>query len=136
MRRLLDHGSVLFLRKIFSPHTFGIIFSLQLVAGLTLFCFTASAGNGVLKKISGRILNADGGALSGATVTLKGTTNAVTTDNDGLYSLDIPDNVTNPVLVVSSVGYVSQEIVLSGRTNVDINLQVDVRKLDGVVVVG
>src|ERR1700722_13945170 len=134
MRRLLDHGSVLFLRKIFSPHAMGKIFSFHLLVGLTFFCFTASAGNGFLKKISGRILNADGAALSGATVTIKGTTIAVTTDNDGQYNIEIPDNVANPVLIVSSVGYVSQEIMLSGRTNLDINLQVDVRKLDGVVV--
>jgi TonB-dependent starch-binding outer membrane protein SusC len=136
MSRLPDHGSHFSLRKIFSPHAIAKIFSFHLLIVLTFFCFTASAGNGFLKKISGRILNAEGGILSGATVVIKGTAIAVTTDNDGQYSLDIPDNVTNPVLVVSSVGYVSQEIVLSGRTSLDINLQVDVRKLDGVVVIG
>ncbi len=74
--------------------------------------------------------------MSGATVSFKGTANAVITDNEGAYNIEVPDDITNPVLVISSVGYVSQEIILKGRTNLDINLQVDIRKLDGVVVIG
>ncbi len=135
MRRLPVHRAISCLRKIFTPRSIRNLFFLQLFIGLSLFCFTASAEN-LVKNISGRIVTADGAALSGATVTLKGTTTAATTDNDGNYSLNIPDNLTNPVLIVSSVGYLTKEFALSGKTNFDISLDVDIRRLDGVVVVG
>ena len=86
MRRLPVHGAISCLRKIFSAPSLRKFSVFHLFIGLSLFCFTASAGN-LVKNISGRIVTADGAALSGATVTLKGTTTAATTDNDGNYSL-------------------------------------------------
>jgi TonB-linked SusC/RagA family outer membrane protein len=136
MRRLPNHGSIFCMRKWLFCQPFKKISATCLFILLTFLCFTSSAGTGFLKTISGKIMSSDGAVLSGATVKIKGTNTAVTSDVDGNYSIEIPDAINNPVLVVSSVGYVSTEVSVSGKTNLDISLNVDIRKLDGVVVIG
>ena len=119
MRRLPDQGSFFYVRKwLFCQH-FKKISASCLFIFLTVLCLSSSAGTRFLKTISGKIMSTDGAVLSGATVKIKGTNSAVTTDNDGHYSIDIPDAITDPVLVVSSVGYVSTEVPVSGKSNLD-----------------
>lgn len=64
---------------------------------------------------------------------VKGTTIGTVTDFDGNFSLEVPKNGT---LVISYVGYKSQEIKVSGRTDFAITLASDNKLLDEVVVVG
>src|ERR1700730_10494959 len=136
MRRLLDLRSVLFMRKILSSRSFKTISASHLFIVLSFICFSASARSGFLKTVSGRILSSDGAALSAATVTVKGTNTSVITDNAGIFRIDISDAIVQPVLIVSSVGYLTKEIQVSGLSNIDMRLEVDVRKLDGIVVIG
>lgn len=106
---------------------------LPFIIGLLFLCTnTIYAQN---KTISGIITDGDlGGPLPGATVLVKGTTNGASTDFDGKFTL----NSVNPnaTLVVSFIGYISQEINLAGRTNVNIQLKPDMQALDEVVVIG
>src|SRR5579859_8024157 len=88
------------------------------------------------KPISGKIQNADGSPLPGATIMVKGATTASTADAQGNFSIEIPDNINNPVLVVSAVGYTTKEIPVKGSLRLDIRLDVDIKKLNDVVVVG
>lgn len=76
----------------------------------------------------------DGIGLFGVTVFLKGTTNGVTTDVDGNYTLNIPSG--NQTLVFSYVGFTSQEIEVQGRSTIDIILQEELTSLGEVVVIG
>lgn len=91
---------------------------------------------GVLVKqqqISGTIKDAKGNPIPGATIAVKGTVTATSTDVNGQFTLQgIPDGA---VLVVSMIGYLNQEATVSGST-VDIVLQEDSQGLDEVVVVG
>jgi TonB-linked SusC/RagA family outer membrane protein len=74
--------------------------------------------------------------MPGATVVLKGTTLGTSTDADGKFSLRIPDGTATPTLVVSSVGYVKQELLVGDRTTFSIKLVANAQDLNEVVVVG
>ncbi|TGE23936.1 TonB-dependent receptor [Hymenobacter aquaticus] len=84
-------------------------------------------------KISGRVTDDKGEGLPGVTVVVKGTTNGVSTDPDGRFTLTVPDNAT---LVVSSVGFLTQEIAVGTSTDLSIRLAPDTKALDEVVVTG
>ena len=74
------------------------------------------------------------GPVIGASVVEKGNTgNGTITDIDGKFSLHVPSNAT---LVISFVGYATQEIPLAGRTSINVDLKEDTEMLDEVVVVG
>ncbi|MDX5585869.1 MAG: SusC/RagA family TonB-linked outer membrane protein [Aureibaculum sp.] len=76
----------------------------------------------------------DGDSLPGVNVIVKGTTQGVTTDFDGLYSIEnVP---TDAVLVFSFIGFTTQEIVYSGQTVINVELLIDAQALDEVVVTG
>ena len=83
--------------------------------------------------VTGRVTDAKGEGLPGVTVLVKGTQTGTSTDVNGNFSLDVPDNGT---LVISSVGYATQEIAVAGRTTIAISLSDSDQKLSDVVVVG
>lgn len=85
--------------------------------------------------IKGKVTGVSSGEpVPGATVLVKGTTNGTSTDENGNFKLEIPN--ANGIIIVSSVGYLSEEIEVAGRTNLEIKLVEDIQKLEEVVVVG
>ncbi len=86
------------------------------------------------RVITGTITDEQGIPIPGASVMVKGTTTGVATDFDGKFSLDLPAGAT--YLVVSSVGFVTQEIAIAGKKDFKITLKEDVQQLDDVVVIG
>ena len=85
------------------------------------------------KSISGVVVDASGIPVIGANVLEKGTTNGVITDLDGNFTLNVNPGAT---LVISFIGYVSQEIVVGEQNTYNITLKEDTEVLDEVVVVG
>lgn len=85
------------------------------------------------RKITGVVRDAYGEPVIGANILEKGVTNGVITDVDGNYSLEVG---TNSVLVVSYIGYITQEITVGNRTTLDIRLEEDTKVLDEVIVIG
>lgn len=85
--------------------------------------------------ITGKVTGETQDALPGVTVLVKGTTNGTTTDVEGNFSLPAPAG-GNGTLVVSYVGYVTQEVAINNRSTVNIRLAVDAKSLQEVVVVG
>lgn len=86
------------------------------------------------KKITGTIVDESDIPVIGANIVVKGTTNGTVTDADGKFVLDnIPEGA---IVVVSYIGYLDQEMPVSGRSVLNINLKEDTQKLDEVVVVG
>ncbi|MEP7258564.1 MAG: SusC/RagA family TonB-linked outer membrane protein [Flavitalea sp.] len=81
--------------------------------------------------IRGTVKDANGG-VAGVTVTEKGRVNAVTTDNNGGFSLNVKSS--NSILVFSSVGYKTVEIGIGGRSQLDVTLENSSSELSGVVV--
>ena len=83
--------------------------------------------------VTGTVLDEAGDPLIGATVQQKGAANGIATDIDGNFKLSVPKNAT---LVVSYVGYNTQNVAVEGRTNITITLKENAEMLDEVVVVG
>ena len=85
-------------------------------------------------SVSGKIVDASGEPLPGASVYVKGTTNGTISDIDGNFTLSAPEDGT---LVFTFVGYISQEIAVNGRTNIGtITMQEDNQEIEQVVVIG
>ena len=112
--------------------------SLQSIAGGAIAAMagreTAMAPAPAPVTVQGRVLGSAGEALPGVTVLVQGTTNGTTTDASGNFSLSLPD--ATGTLVISAIGFITQEIALQGRTQVSVTLQTDVKALDEVVVLG
>lgn len=87
----------------------------------------------VQRAVSGSVTDENGEGLPGATVVEKGTTNGTITDIDGNFKLEVPDDA---VLVVSFVGYESQEVSIAGLSEINVTLVLDVQGLQEVVVIG
>lgn len=85
--------------------------------------------------VSGTVTDAaSGDPLPGVNIIIKGTTQGVTSDMNGKYSIV----VTSPdaILVYSFIGYVTQEVPVSGKNTIDVALVQEIKELDEVVVVG
>ena len=85
--------------------------------------------------VTGRVTDSQSGqAMPGVNILVKGTIFGAIADAEGKYSISVPDR--NAVLVFSFIGYVTQEIPLSGRTTLDVVLISEITGLEEVVVVG
>ena len=83
--------------------------------------------------ITGRVLDEKGAGLPGVNVIVRGTSTGVQTDPSGNYRIVAADDAT---LVFSFVGYLSQEVPVQGRTDINLSLRPDAAGLSEVVVVG
>ncbi len=86
------------------------------------------------KKITGKVYNDRGEPVAGVTVAEKNKSNAVTTDEDGSFSINIDGD--KAVLVFTSVGYESQELTADGVSSLNVLLKTANKSLEEVVVVG
>lgn len=84
------------------------------------------------KNISGVVRDEAGNPLVGATVRAKGQNIGTLTDGDGNYKITVPDDVTT--LIISYIGFATQEEEIGGRTSIDIVLVESAATLDEVVV--
>ncbi len=84
--------------------------------------------------VKGSVKTVSGEAVPGVNILLKNTATGTITDNNGEYSLTLPDG--SGILVFSFIGYVTQEIQVSGRSTLDVVLEEDKQSLEEVVVVG
>ncbi len=84
--------------------------------------------------VNGRVVDPNGEPLIGVNIQVEGNNKGTSTDVEGHFSIeDIDDNA---VLIVSYVGYQTQEIPVAGKSNLSITLVLDSQLLDEVVVVG
>ena len=84
------------------------------------------------KKITGTVVDAQGPVI-GASVLEKGTSNGVITDFDGNFTLNVKPGAT---IVISYIGYTTQEIEIGNRTTFNVTIEEDNNSLEEVVVVG
>jgi TonB-linked SusC/RagA family outer membrane protein len=86
------------------------------------------------QQISGIVTARNSLPLAGVSVTVKGTETGTTTDNDGKFSLNVPD--MKGILVFSYVDYKTREEPINERISVDVVLEAADKALDEVVIVG
>ena len=98
---------------------------------LIMFSLPLKAQNG---RVSGCITDSDGLPVIGASILVKGTTNGIISDLDGIYVLEnVPMEST---LIYSFVGYDTQNIVYKGQSTIDVQLKTSAIALDEVVAIG
>ena len=85
------------------------------------------------KSISGTVTDDIGEPAIGASVSVKGTSNGTITDINGVFQLSVAENA---VLVISYIGYSTQEVPVAGKSSFDIKLKEDVQMLSELVVIG
>jgi TonB-linked SusC/RagA family outer membrane protein len=87
----------------------------------------------IIKAITGKVVDADGLALIGVNILVKGTSNGTISDIDGSFTLD-----ANPgdILVFSYVGYSDQEVTVGDGNDYSVTMQVDGLVMDEIVVIG
>lgn len=84
--------------------------------------------------VTGKATDDHGQPMVGLTVVVKGTTIGAITDLDGVYSIKV--NSLEDTLLFSFVGYISQEIPIMGRTNINLSMKEDAIALVEVVAIG
>jgi TonB-linked SusC/RagA family outer membrane protein len=95
------------------------------------FAYAQVAGT---HTVTGKITSDNGEGLPGVTILVKGTTNGVTTDVNGNYTVTVPND--NSVLVISSVGFTKQEVTVGNRTSISQRLVAENQALNEVQVIG
>jgi len=93
----------------------------------------SNAPPGILKLVTGTIVDDNGNPIPGATILVEGTTTGTATDLDGNFSIDAP---AGAVLVISFIGYESVKVDVGNQTKLSITLSEDESSLDEFVVVG
>ncbi len=99
-----------------------------------LFCFVGVLSYAQNIEVKGNVEDPDGIPLPSVTILVKDSSKGTTTEFDGNFTLS--DLKVGDVLVFSYVGFVSQEITISGSDFLQVTLQEDLETLDEVVVIG
>ena len=111
---------------------FSKLFKKRFVSGL-LFVLMGMQYAFAQQTITGIITDENDAPIPGANILIKGTTKGTQTDFDGNYSIETS---AEDVLVISYLGYATQDVTVGDQTSIDIKLQTDQEKLDEVVVIG
>ena len=101
-----------------------------------VFClFLIGSAYGQNARITGKVTSADDGSpLVGVSVIVRGTTSGTQTDNQGNYSVALPEGAST--LLFRMVGYSEQDVPVNGQTTINVSLEVDASVLSEVIVTG
>lgn len=87
------------------------------------------------RTVTGRVTDANGAPIAGASVQVKGTNAGTVTKTDGTYSINVPGN--SRTLTISALGQTAQDVAINGQATVNVSLNASSeRSLQEVVVVG
>jgi TonB-dependent starch-binding outer membrane protein SusC len=98
------------------------------------FVLSALVAGAQERVVTGKVTAADDGQpIPGANILVKGTSTGTSSSSDGQFSIAVGNNST---LVISYIGYATQEVIVGDRTILDITLQTDITSLNEIVVIG
>ena len=112
-------------------HIFKKLIYVYLLLGMT-FIHAGVFAQGI--AVSGTITDPSGETLPGVNVVIKGTMIGTVSDANGRYSISVPNS--DAILVFTSIGFASQEIIVGSSTNINVTMQDDTNLFDELVVVG
>ncbi len=116
--------------------TFSLVFTwagFSLYAANPDFENNIDPGTALQNTVTGTVTDNTGAPLPGASIVQKGTSNGTQTDFDGNYTIDVPGDAT---LVISYIGFATQEVAVQGRTSINVQLEESASALSEVVVTG
>lgn len=101
-----------------------------------LFCglFFCTLGAFAQKTVSGKVTGKNNQPIAGATVKVEGTTTATATNDDGTFTIKVPNEKS--VLLISSVGYNNLTMPVNGRSSINVTLTESTSDLNEIVVLG
>ena len=102
-----------------------ILLSLIAVLGLCVYGFAQN------RQVSGKVADAEGRPVAGATVMVDGTSTGTTTGTDGKFTIAAPADAT---LAVSFIGYETRKVAVAGKTHVEVVMHEDAQAIENVVV--
>jgi TonB-dependent SusC/RagA subfamily outer membrane receptor len=85
-------------------------------------------------RVSGVVTDENSTPVPGVNIVEKGTANGTTTDSEGRYTMNVAGS--NSILVISFIGYITQEVQVGQQSAIDISISPDVKSLEEVVVTG
>ncbi|WP_194850230.1 SusC/RagA family TonB-linked outer membrane protein [Nonlabens antarcticus] len=100
---------------------------------LLILFFLTSAVFAQVRTVNGQVTGPDGLPVLGATVSIKNTSNGVSTDFDGKYQLQAS---STDVLLFSYVGYQSAEVVVGDKTEINVTFSESLNELDKIIITG
>jgi hypothetical protein len=107
---------------------------MRLFTAIVLWMLWAGSVQGQTQlNVTGKVLDETGQLLPGVNIIIKGTTNGVTTNASGEFTIAAPSDA---VLLFSFIGYTSQEIKVDNQTALSVVMAPDVQSLNEVVIVG
>ena len=102
----------------------------------TLLCWIFNMASAQNRQFTGRVINNETGAsLSGASISIKGNAKGAISDADGKFSISLPTKGAT-TLVITSIGFASQEVIVTNQTSLVVKLVSEVKALDDIVVIG
>jgi TonB-linked SusC/RagA family outer membrane protein len=126
--------NILIMKKVEKPKKRQRYLFVQMLLAFMLF-FSVNSVYSQDKKVHGTITDESNSPIPGVNILIKGTAVGTVTDIDGKYSLDLGNN-ENPTLVISYVGYLTEEVQVGSKTEISISMLPDLKSLDEVVVIG
>ena len=131
--------------KLFSKKRFLLCFYLSVILHFGTFAgfsekrvlkFIAAKKVASVSIISGKVVDSNGEALPGVSVSIKNTKIFTVTNEKGLYKISIPENIKSPVLTFTFIGFSKKEVEVMEQTVVNITLIEDSNVLNEIMVVG
>lgn len=86
------------------------------------------------KTVSGTVVDKDQNPIPGASYLVKGTNNGGATDANGKFTVNVPSSTS--IIVISSIGFLSQDITVGNASQLSVTLEEDTKSLNEVVVTG
>ena len=117
------------LDQLFTPFDIGYD-----IDGRSIFIYKQQAAAARPVPVSGRVTDASGQPIIGASVIVRGTTLGVSTDAEGRFSLEVPAPAASQTLEVSYLGYETASIPVDSRTTFTVTLQESTSEIEQVVV--
>ncbi len=97
------------------------------------FILISAVASAQSRDVTGTVTDkSDGSSIAGANITVKGTATGTATDANGKFSLKVPNDAS--ILVISFIGYETQEVNITGLSSVNISLDAGASQLEEVVI--
>lgn len=100
---------------------------------IVLFCLVTVTVNAQEIRVSGKVSEDGGEGLPGVNVLIKGTSQGTVTDIEGNYTIGVD---AGAILIFSFVGYITEEVSVGSRSNINLSMMPDIQQLSEVIVVG
>ena len=117
------------LDQLFTPFDIGYD-----IDGRSIFIYKQQAAETQPVTVTGRVTDANGQPVIGASVIVRGTTVGVSTDTEGRFALEVPSPAASQTLEVSYLGYETAAVPVGSRTSFEVTLQESSSEIEQVVV--